>query len=74
MFYCEECESYFEECKVIKEHHPYGMGTAVEEWYVCPYCESTHINEAKQCAMCGEYVPKLEDGMCDCCYGDMYGE
>ena len=74
MYYCEACESVFEHCKVIRERHPYGMGSATEEWGVCPYCESTHIDEAEKCSMCGEYVGKLEDGLCDCCYGDMYGK
>lgn len=75
MFFCEHCEEFFEECKVVQEHHPYGMGTAAEEHYVCPYCESSNISKAKQCKRCGEYFAELEDDdLCDCCYGEMYGE
>lgn len=74
MFYCTECESVFEECKILKEQHPYGMGTATEEWAVCPYCGSTHIGEAKKCESCGEFFPELEEGLCEVCYGDMYGK
>lgn len=75
MFICEHCEELFEETKTIYEHHPYGMGTAAEEWHVCPYCESSNITEAKQCKRCGEYFLELEeDDLCDCCYGELYGE
>lgn len=75
MFFCEDCGLVFEEPKTIYEHHPYGMGTAAEEWHVCPHCKSPNIAEAKQCNCCGEYFAELEDGdLCDVCYGDLYGE
>ena len=74
MYYCEDCESVFEETKVIEEHHPYGMTTATEEWYVCPHCESTNYIEGEECEMCGAVVNELRNGLCDCCHGDMYGE
>lgn len=72
MFICNECGEIFETPKIIEEHHPYGMGYAVEEWAVCPHCEETDFQEARQCTQCGEYVAELEDGLCDVCYGDMY--
>lgn len=73
MYICNNCGEVFEDCKIIEEHHPYGMGTATENWYVCPYCEDTSFSEAEQCEMCGEFVTELNDGLCDVCYGDMYG-
>lgn len=73
MYICEECESVFEEPKIIEEHHPYGMGYATEEWAVCPHCESTDYTEAKRCKRCGEYFAELDDGLCDICYDDMRG-
>ena len=73
MYFCNNCERFFENGKVIEEHHPYGMTSATEYWAVCPYCEDTDFVEAKKCERCGEYVPELHDGLCDCCYGDVYG-
>lgn len=74
MFICENCGYRFEEHDVIYEHHPYGMTYATEEWYVCPHCKDTNTVEAKQCESCGEWVTELDEGLCDVCYGDMYGE
>lgn len=75
MFICEDCENIFTESKVILEHHPYGMGYASEEIYVCPHCNSTAIAEAVKCKRCGEYFVELpEDDICDLCYGEMYGD
>ena len=72
MYICNNCGETFEDCKIIVEHHPYGMTSATEYWSVCPHCESTDFAEAKKCERCGEYVAELEDGLCDVCYGDMY--
>ena len=74
MFICENCGYVFEDHKVIKERHPYGMSYATEEWYVCPHCNDSNTVEAQECERCGEYVAKLEDGLCDVCYEDMYGK
>lgn len=73
MFICNNCGETFEEFAIIEEHHPYGMGYAVEEWSVCPYCKDNDIDEAKQCKRCSEYVAELHEGLCDVCYDDMYG-
>lgn len=74
MYICNNCGEVFETPATYEEHHPYGMGTATEEWAVCPHCEDTNYSEAKQCERCGELVAELHEGLCDCCYGDMYDE
>lgn len=74
MFFCNGCGEIFEECKIIEEHHPYGIGTVVEKWSVCPHCDYEDITEAKKCNRCGEYFGELHNGLCECCHGDMYGE
>ena len=73
MYICNNCGEIFEDCKIIEEHHPYGMGTAAERLAVCPYCKDTNFQEAKECERCGEFFAELNEGLCDCCYGDMYG-
>jgi hypothetical protein len=73
MYICNNCESVFETPDVHKEHHPYGMTSATEYWSVCPHCGETDFDEAKKCERCGEYVAELDEGLCDCCYGDVYG-
>ena len=72
MYICNNCEEVFDEPKIIEEHHPYGMGYATEEFYVCPHCEDTDIQEAEQCTRCGEYVAEAEEGLCEFCYDDLY--
>lgn len=74
MYICNNCGLVFEDCKIDRQFHPYGMGYAAEEFAVCPHCNDTDFDEAKQCEMCGEFVAELEDGLCDCCHGDMYGK
>ena len=74
MFICNNCGETFETCGIYEEHHPYGMTFATERFAICPHCEDTDISEAKQCERCGEFFAELDEGLCDCCYGDMYGE
>ena len=50
------------------------MESAVETWAVCPHCESTDFDEAVKCEKCGEFVAELENGLCDICHDDMYGD
>ena len=73
MYICNNCEAVFETPAVHEEQHPYGMTYATEYWSVCPHCGDTDFDEAKKCDRCGEYVAELEEGLCDCCYGDVYG-
>lgn len=74
MYICNNCGKTFDDYKVIEEHHPYGMGYATEKWAVCPHCKDSNFSEAKECERCGELCAELQDGLCDVCYGDMYGE
>ena len=74
MYICNNCESVFDGYEIVEEHHPYGEGTAAESWAVCPYCKDNDFTEAEQCKLCGEFVVELLDGLCEVCYGDMYGE
>lgn len=74
MYICNCCGAVFETPAVYEEHHPYGMTSATEYFSVCPDCGETDFDDAKKCKRCGEFVAELDDGLCDCCYGDMYGE
>lgn len=74
MYICNSCGEIFEDYKIIEEHHPYGMGYATEQWAVCPGCGEAGFEEAKECTRCGNLVADLDEGLCDCCYGEVYGE
>lgn len=83
MYICEECGAVFseDEIKIAYERHPYGEGYATEEHYCCPGCGEGGFEKAVECTRCGEYflkgTMKLDDNlnyMCDCCYGEVYGE
>ena len=68
---CLECGHIFEEGEqaVWYEHHPYGMGTASEEFSGCPICNGGY-EETKQCKICGGEFLEDElngDGVCDEC-------
>ena len=74
MYICEECLETFSEPHFYEEQHPYGNSCASEGMSCCPYCKSNNYTDAKVCDRCGEYTTELKDGLCDVCYGDMYGE
>jgi hypothetical protein len=74
MYICNKCEAVFETPDTYEEHHPYGMTSAIEYFAVCPHCGDTDFDGAMQCEHCGEFVAELHEGLCDVCYGDMYGE
>ena len=76
MLFCNGCGQTFEEVKIIEEHHPFGMSTAGEEFGVCPFCNYEDIDEAKKCERCGNYFAEdsLHNGLCECCWSDLYGE
>lgn len=73
MYICNKCGKVFEYPKTYTERHPYGMGYAEEQWSECPSCGSGDFDEAKLCTCCQNYVAETKDGLCDVCYGDMYG-
>lgn len=74
MYICNSCGAVFETPAVYEEHHPYGSGTATEEFSICPSCRDTDFDEAQKCERCGEYVAELEDDLCEECWDEMYGE
>lgn len=68
---CLECGHIFEngEQATWYEHHPYGMGTASEEFSGCPLCKG-NFEETKQCKICGgEFLENelLGDCVCEDC-------
>lgn len=65
---CLECGHIFEEGEQATwyEHHPYGMGTASEEFLGCPICRGSY-EETKQCKICGgEFLEDELLGGCVC--------
>lgn len=74
MFICNSCGAVFSTPDTHEDHHPYGMGYATERWSVCPSCGDNDFTEAEQCERCGEYVAETEDGLCEECYKEEYGE
>ena len=79
MFICNECGETFEEPKIHIDKHPYGEGSAEEEWYLCPKCHDSHIAKAVECSRCGRYVAEDEviygagaQPLCNCCFEDLY--
>lgn len=74
MYICHDCKRTFDTPKTYYEHHPYGMGYASERWDVCPYCGEADFDEAKTCSSCGDYVEELEDGFCQVCWEEKYGD
>ena len=68
---CLECGHIFDEGEqaIWEEHHPYGMGTASEEFSGCPVCKGDY-EETKQCKFCkGEFLEEELNGgfVCDEC-------
>ena len=68
MYRCNECGNLFKEGEqaIWYEHHPYGMGTASEEFSGCPLCKGGY-EEIKPCIVCGEHKQDLEEGICEEC-------
>ncbi|MBE7092741.1 MAG: hypothetical protein E7365_06145 [Clostridiales bacterium] len=70
MFYCEDCDNFVEETKLIRCEDP-------EIWHqgfkhVCPLCNSEEIKEAVKCAKCGKYVAEIEtNGRCLKCVNEL---
>lgn len=81
MLICNDCgETFYEDdVKIEYEHHPYGMGTATEEFSYCPHCGGDGIEEAHKCLRCGGYftldaLEYIGNGLhCEVCADDLYG-
>ena len=70
-FKCLECGHIFEEGEQATwyERHPYGIGTALEEFSGCPLCKGD-FEETKQCKICGgEFLENELNGgyVCEDC-------
>ena len=76
MYRCETCGAEFEEPIQDKQAHPYGMGYAYEHFNACPRCKDSNMIELHQCEECGDWFEKseLEDGICDECWAEKYGD
>ena len=72
MYYCNECDTFFDEPETKSQSVPYGMGNAHFEFDVCPFCKSDDIEETENCRECGE--PLTEDnnfsGLCKNCIAE----
>jgi hypothetical protein len=67
-FKCLECGHVFEEGEqaIWYEYHPYGMGTASEEFSGCPLCKGDY-EETKHCKICGgDFLKDELNGGCVC--------
>lgn len=67
MFYCDNCETIFEDPCIIRE-----------DWgdnYCCPNCETDCISDAVKCKLCGDYMAAREDycreKVCEECETDL---
>ena len=85
MYFCLDCEEYFEEPRMEKEFHSElnGMGgRTYEEYGVCPKCGSEDIEECRdKCDICGAEVHSTKMvgsfDLCPDCYkklGDILKE
>lgn len=76
MYICKECGEIFDE-PVITRDDPSPDGVSLSAGYYeyesCPYCDSTNIDYAVQCASCGEYMDdsKGSEILCDSCLEDV---
>lgn len=60
-YYCEWCDSFFDEPKVI---HDYNFSDG--KYYVCPVCGEEDLEEASTCVACGDDVKPHEILCKDC--------
>ena len=57
MYYCHECEEYFDEPGVSHEFDG--------DWKACPYCGDTNIERLPDCPLCGN--PNTDDSKSKFC-------
>ena len=69
MWFCSDCDDYFEEPRTVTEIHS-ELGEEAEhfpeEYSVCPYCGGEYIEEAFICGRCGEPSHEGETFCPDC--------
>lgn len=69
MYECKRCDGQFEAPEVYTDDpSPAGVGLrpGAYEYIRCPYCHSTHIEEAKECPACESH--HIRDGiLCEDC-------
>lgn len=61
MFYCMNCGASFE------SPANGSSGVSGEAWEVCPVCGHDDVEEASQCAVCGEWKPESDMQVKNCC-------
>lgn len=74
MFYCEDCDRFFEETKMmLKVEDDIGYQQYIE---VCPFCHNDYLQETEICARCGKDVARedIDDGMCKECLDELRSE
>lgn len=82
MWYCFDCEEYFDSPDMIKELHTElaGMGGVVhEEFCTCPKCGGDDVSEATdKCDLCGETVINTRlvgnTAVCENCFAELEDE
>lgn len=66
MYICKDCRTVFFAPAIESEDYGYetdlGYASAYQDYYVCPNCGSTDVDEENECAMCGDSFPKDEMG------------
>lgn len=68
-FYCEDCGEIFSEegARVLWD----GDGRVVTNYYACPSCRSTNIEDASMCEICGKPIPH-DKNICEDCLQEMH--
>ena len=67
MFYCYNCEEYFDEPKVSKELMGEWCGQPAYDYFqVCPGCGDHDIEERHPCSICGSPARPRENYCDDC--------
>lgn len=68
MYWCNQCESEFEELARAQENHGYFHGPAIETFTVCPCCGDWDVEEMAVCMECGaDFLDVERHGFCKAC-------
>ena len=66
MFYCENCDTIFEETKSRSEWQGEKEHGGYVYYEVCPYCGSDEYFDACECASCDTYIAPKETFCPEC--------